>query len=119
VGDSVVWHATSDDAEAWPLNDQARWGEANFMSDRLHQDLGWFWTYWLFTTESVDESIQDVKTSGRRTAVTIRQNGQMPSPVILKVAFVPSGATIRQMTNSRMLDANTALVTYRVDVWIA
>ena len=117
VGDSAVWRAMSDYAKAWRFKHPSPWDYANFMSNALHQDLGWFWNYWLFTTESVDESIQDVKTSGRRTAVTIRQNGQMPSPVILKVEFAPSGATIRPMTNSRMLDANTALVTYPVDVW--
>ncbi|HYU52988.1 MAG TPA: hypothetical protein VEK37_08580, partial [Gemmatimonadaceae bacterium] len=39
------------------------------------------------------------------------------SPVILRVEFAPSGATITPMANSRTLDANTALVTYPVDVW--
>jgi len=67
----------------------------------------------------VDGSIQNVTTSGRRTIVTVRQSGQMPSPVILKVEFVPTGAPIRQMSNSRMLDASTALVTYPVEVWFS
>jgi hypothetical protein len=89
------------------------------MNNALHQDLGWFWNYWLFTTESVDGSIQDVKTSGRRTTVTVRQNGQMPAPVILKVEFAPTGPPIRAMSNSRMADGNTAIVTYAVDVWFA
>ena len=109
----------SDYAKAWRFKHPSPWDYANFMSNALHQDLGWFWNYWLFTTESVDESIQDVKTSGRRTTVAIRQSGQMPSPVILKIEFAPSGAAIRPMTNSRMLDASTALVTYPVDVWFA
>ena len=87
------------------------------MSRQLGQDLGWFWYYWLFTTERVDESIQDVRTTGGRTAVTIRQDGQMPAPVILKVEFAATGATIRPMSNSRMINANTAIVTYPVDVW--
>ena len=41
----------------------------------------------------------------------------MPSPVILKVEFAPSGAAIRPMANSSMLDATTAIVTYPADVW--
>ena len=86
---------------------------------RARQDLGWFWNYWLFTTESVDGSIQDVKTSGRRTTVTVRQNGEMPSPVILKVEFAPTGPPIRAMSNSRLTGATTAIVTYPVDVWFA
>lgn len=38
---------------------------------------------------------------------------------MLKVEFAPTGASIRAMSNSRMADANTAIVTYPVDVWFA
>jgi hypothetical protein len=117
VGDSAVWRAMSDYAKAWRFKHPSPWDYAFFMNNALHQDLGWFWNYWLFTTESVDGSIQDVKTSGRRTTVTVRQNGQMPAPVILKVEFAPTGPAIRPMSNSKMTDANTAIVTFPVDVW--
>jgi len=119
VGDTAVWRAMSDYAKAWRFKHPSPWDYAFFMNNALHQDLGWFWYYWLFTTESVDGSIQDVKTSGRRTTVTVRQNGQMPSPVILKVEFAPTGPAIRAMSNSKMTDANTAVVTYPVDVWFS
>ncbi|HVS59102.1 MAG TPA: M1 family metallopeptidase [Gemmatimonadaceae bacterium] len=117
VGDTAVQRAMSEYAKAWRFKHPSPWDYAFFMSNALHRDLGWFWNYWLFTTESVDGSIQDVKTAGRRTTVTVRQNGQMPSPVILKVEFAPAGATIKQMSNSLMTDAITAIVTYPVDVW--
>ena len=117
VGDTAVLRAMSEYAKAWRFKHPSPWDYAFFMSNALHRDLGWFWNYWLFTTESVDGSIQNVTTAGRRTTVTVRQNGQMPSPVILKVEFAPTGAAIRQMPNSQMLDANTALVTYPVEVW--
>ncbi len=117
VGDSAVWRAMSDYAKAWRFKHPSPWDYANFMSRALGRDLGWFWNYWLFTTERVDESIQNVTTRGRTTAVTIRQDGQMPSPVILKVEFASTGPAIRPMTNSRMIDATTAIVTYPVDVW--
>jgi len=119
VGDSAVWRAMSDYAKAWRFKHPSPWDYANFMSNALHQDLGWFWNYWLFTNESVDGAIQNVQTSGRRTAVTIRQSGQMPSPIILKVEFASTGSAIRPMTNSRMVDATTAIVTWPVDVWFA
>ncbi len=119
VGDSAVQRAMSEYAKAWRFKHPSPWDYAFFMNNALHRDLGWFWNYWLFTTESVDESIQSATTSGRRTAVTVRQDGQMPSPVILKVEFAPTGAAIRPMSNSAMLDANTALVTYPVDVWFS
>jgi len=119
VGDSAVWRAMSDYAKAWRFKHPSPWDYANFMSNALHQDLGWFWNYWLFTNESVDGSIQSVQTSGRRTTVTIRQSGQMPSPIILKVEFASTGSAIRPMPNSTMADATTAIVTWPVDVWFA
>jgi hypothetical protein len=119
VGDTAVWRAMSDYAKTWRFKHPSPWDYAFFMNNALHQDLGWFWNYWLFTTESVEGSIQDVKTSGRRTTVTVRQNGQMPSPVILKVEFAPTGPAIKAMSNSKTTDANTAIVTYPVEVWFA
>jgi hypothetical protein len=119
VGDTAVWRAMSDYAKTWRFKHPSPWDYAFFMNNALHQDLGWFWYYWLFTTESVDGAIQDVKTSGRRTTVAVRQNGQMPSPVILKVEFAATGPAIKAMSNSKVADANTAIVTYPVDVWFA
>ena len=52
------------------------------MNKELGQDLNWFWYYWLWTTESVDSAIADVTTAGTKTTITVRQDGEMPSPVI-------------------------------------
>jgi len=119
VGDSAVWRAMSDYAKVWRFKHPSPWDYAFFMDNALHQDLGWFWYYWLFTTERVDESIQAVRTTGGRTSVTVRQDGEMPSPVVLKIEFAPGRAPIKSVSNGRMLDANTALVTYPADVWFA
>jgi hypothetical protein len=128
VGDSAVWRAMSEYAKAWRFKHPSPWDYAFFMNNALHQDLSWFWNYWLFTTESVDESIQNVTTSRGRTRVTVRQNGQMPAPVILRVEFTPTGVSVKPSGGSRPIganmleftrwvDANTAIVTYPVDVW--
>ncbi|HEX2693764.1 MAG TPA: M1 family metallopeptidase [Gemmatimonadaceae bacterium] len=119
VGDTAVQRAMSEYAKAWRFKHPSPWDYAFFMNNALHRDLGWFWNYWLFTTESVDGSIQNVATNGRRTTVTVRENGQMPSPVVLKVEFAPTGPAIRPMPNATMVDGNTAIVTYPVDVWFA
>jgi hypothetical protein len=89
------------------------------MSNALGQDLGWFWYYWLFTTESVDGSIAGMTTSGNTTTVTVRQDGAMPSPVVLKVRFSAEGPAITPMPHSTMINDRTAVVTYPVDVWFA
>jgi hypothetical protein len=119
VGDTTVWRAMSGFAKAWRFQHPSPWDYAFFMNDALGEDLGWFWYSWLFTTESVEGSIQGVQSTGSRTRVTVRQDGEMPSPVVLQVQFAPTGPAIRPMANARMTDSVTAIVTYPVDVWFA
>src|SRR4029077_1991809 len=95
VGDSAVQRAQSEWGTTWMFKHPSPWDWMFFMNHALNRDLGWFWYYWLFTTESVDGSIQNMTTSGSRTVVTVRQDGQMPSPVVLRVKLAPSGARIR------------------------
>jgi hypothetical protein len=117
VGDTAVWRAMSAYAAAWRFKHPSPWDYAFSMDRALGQDLGWFWYYWLFTTDAVDGSIQGVHTAGTRTTVIVRQDGQMPSPVVLAVHFAPEGPPIRPMANARMVDDSTAIVTWPVDVW--
>jgi hypothetical protein len=117
VGDAEVQRAMSEYARTWSFKHPSPWDFIFFMDRALGKDLEWFWYYWLWTTESVDGSIADVKTSGSKTVVTVRQDGQMPSPVILKVQLEPSGPAIKPMPNAKMLDETTAIVTWPVDVW--
>jgi hypothetical protein len=119
VGDSAVQRAHAEWARAWMFKHPSPWDYMFFMNNALKRDLGWFWYYWLFTTERVDGSIQRVTTSASSTVVTVRQDGQMPSPVVLKVEFAPTGPAIHPMSNARMVDATTAIVTWPVDVWFA
>src|SRR5206468_6924079 len=104
VGDTAVWRAMSAYANAWRFKHPSPWDYAFFINNALHQDLGWFWNYWLFTTERVDESIQNVATRGRTTTVTVHQAGEMPSPVVLKFEFAPGGTALRANANTRIVD---------------
>jgi hypothetical protein len=49
--------------------------------------------------------------------VTVRQDGQMPSPVVLKIQFAAEGPAIKSMPNAKMIDGTTAIATWPVDVW--
>jgi hypothetical protein len=117
VGDSAVQRAHREWAHAWMFKHPSPWDYMFFMNNALKRDLGWFWYYWLFTTESVDGSIQRSTTAAGKTTVTVRQDGQMPSPVVLEVKFAPGSQAIRPMKNAIMKDGETAIVTYPVDVW--
>lgn len=119
VGDSTVWRAHREWARAWRFKHPSPWDWMFFMQRELGRDLGWFWYYWLFTTESVDASIQAVRQSGSRTVVTVRQDGQMPAPVVLRVQLGPGTMPVRVMPNARMVDSTTVEVTWPVDVWFS
>ncbi len=120
VGDSAVQRAMSEYAKAWRFKHPSPWDYAFFMSNALKNrapDLGWFWYSWLFTTDAVHGSIQNVAAKGNVTTVTVRQEGGMPSPVVLKVEFAPTGKAIKPMAGSTMVDSVTAIVSYPVNVW--
>jgi hypothetical protein len=117
VGDAELQRAQSEYAKAWAFKHPSPWDYIFFMDKALDRDLQWFWYYWLWTTESVDGSIASVAPNGGKTTVTVRQDGQMPSPVVLEVKLADSGPAVKPMANAKMVDETTAIVTYPVDVW--
>ncbi|MEO8201536.1 MAG: M1 family metallopeptidase [Gemmatimonadota bacterium] len=118
VGDSAVLRAMSAYAKAWRFKHPTPWDYMFAMNKGLGKDLSWFWYYWLFTSESVDESITKVETRGARTLVTVRQDGEMPSPVVLRVDFDSSGPPIRPMANAT-IEGNSATMTFPTDIWFS
>ncbi|HCZ35013.1 MAG TPA: aminopeptidase [Cytophagales bacterium] len=117
VGDEAVINAMKAYTKTWSYKHPSPWDYIFFMNNQLGQDLEWFWYYWLWTTESVNGSIKDVKSAKGKTIVTVHQAGEMPSSVVLKVEFETEGPALKKMNNAKMLDANTAVVTWPVSVW--
>ncbi|WP_296703690.1 M1 family metallopeptidase [Algoriphagus sp.] len=117
VGDEAVINAMRKYTAAWAYKHPSPWDYMFFMNHELGQNLEWFWYYWLFTTESVEGSIKEVKSEGEHTIVTVRQDGEMPSPVVLQVEFEEDGPAIKAMQNAKMLDPTTVEVSWPVSVW--
>ena len=118
-GDEAVQDAMREYSRAWAFKHPSPWDYAFFMSNALNAELGWFWYYWLWTTDSVDGSIKSIKGAGSNTVVTVHQAGQMPSPVVLRVDFEAGESAITPMKNSTPDGANSVVVTWPVDVWFA
>ncbi len=106
-------------SKAWGFKHPSPWDYVFFMNNTLKQDLSWFWYYWLWTTESVDGRIANVSTVKARATVTVRQDRQMPSPVVLKVKFTAPGQLPQPVANAtvKVVDPQTALMKWPVDVW--
>lgn len=117
VGDEAVVAAMKKYTAAWAFRHPSPWDYMFFMNNELGQNLEWFWYYWLFTTESVEGSIEKVDLEEGKTVVTVRQDGQMPSPVVLRVEFEDGSEAIKTMPDSKVVDENTVEVTWPVDVW--
>jgi hypothetical protein len=125
VGDEEVQRAMREYTRAWAFKHPSPWDYVFFMNASLKRDLNWFWYAWLWTTESVDGGIDAVTTTGSRTTVTVRQRGEMPAPVVLKIRFGAGGPPLRPMPAgrtaldpvARIVDEATALVTWPVEVW--
>jgi len=122
VGDTAVFRAMKEFTVAWRFKHPSPWDFMFFMNNSLGRDLSWFWNYWLFTTEAVHGSIESASPNigqgiSGPSRVVVRQDGEMPAPVVLRVQLAPTGGPITRMPNSVMMDSVTAIVTYPVDVW--
>ena len=117
VGDEAVINAMKKYTAAWAYKHPSPWDYMFFMNNELGQNLEWFWYYWLFTIESVEGSIESVKIENETTTITVKQAGEMPSPVVLKVEFEAEGPAINPIPNATMTNPFTAEVTWPVTVW--
>ena len=116
-GDETVHKALRNFMQTWKFKHPSPWDFMFFMNNELDSDLGWFWYYWLFSTESVDGSVKSVSMRNGKTYVTIRQAGQMPSPIVLKIDLEKSGTKSKIPANAKMLDENTVLIKWSERVW--
>jgi hypothetical protein len=120
--DTAVQRAQSEFGKAWMFKHPSPWDYMFAMSNSLKakpgvNDLSWFWNYWLFTTESNEASLVCGDLSGARPTLTVKQDGQMPSPIILRVDFAADGPPIKPMPGSVMSGDRVATLTVPADVW--
>lgn len=117
VGDEAVINAMKKYTDAWAFKHPSPWDYMFLMNQELGQNLEWFWYYWLFTTESVEGSIEKVTSQNGITTVQVKQSGEMPSPVVLRVEFESEGPAINSIADAVMTDAVTVEVAWSVTIW--
>lgn len=87
VGDSAVGRAFAEYAKAWKYKHPTPYDFFFSMNKSLGKNLDWFWYEWFFTTYTTDQAIESVTTSGGDAILTVRDHGDLVSPVIAAVTF--------------------------------
>ena len=91
VGDSAVQRAHREWGKAWMFKHPSPWDYMFFMNHALEQGSGLVLVLLAVhdgARRRIDRERDD--DGGRRRRSTVRQDGQMPSPVVLKVKFAAS-----------------------------
>ena len=117
VGDEAVQAAIKKYAEAWLFKHPSPWDFIFFLTNEFEAELGWFWYYWLWTTESVDACIEKVERDGDFLRVVIRRDGRMPAPVVLRLHFADESSKIYGMTNAQTPNDGYYQTVWTADVW--
>jgi len=87
VGDSAVARAFAEYAKSWKYKHPTPYDFFFSMNKSLGKNLDWFWYGWFFTTYTTDQAIESVTTSGSDAVLTVRDKGDLVSPVIAAIQF--------------------------------
>jgi hypothetical protein len=115
--DTAVQRAHREFGVAWRFKHPSPWDWMFSMQRSLGAELGWFWNTWLFTNESVDGALTDVTVDGGKAKFTVRQYGQMPSPIVVHVMLEDVDGAVRMPENSRLVSRSTMEIRLPVETW--
>lgn len=121
VGDERVQAALRAFAQTWAYKHPSPWDFAFFVERELGVELGWFWNGWLWQCQSVDGrllAVREVGSGGEAGVdVVVRQDGDMPAPIVLRVAFDPAGPAAVLPAGAVRREDGTVDVVTPVAVW--
>jgi hypothetical protein len=113
VGDSAVGRAFAEYAKAWKYKHPTPYDFFFSMNKSLGKNLDWFWYQWYFTTFTQDQAIESVTTSGTDAILTVRDKGDMVSPVIAAIEFT-DGSRGRVVLPAERWFSGTRTLTERI-----
>ena len=116
VGDSAVQRAMREYAVAWRFKHPTPHDFMFFMNRALGQNLDWFWYPWIFSRETTDGSISSVRVTGTRLDISVRQDGELPSPVVLRLT-PRAGANGRLPRGATRDGSGNVIITQPASVW--
>ncbi|HEX6575846.1 MAG TPA: M1 family metallopeptidase [Gemmatimonadaceae bacterium] len=110
VGDSAVGRAFAEYAKTWKYKHPLPHDFFYSMNRSLGKNLDWFWYEWFFTTYTTDQAIQSVRNVGNDVEITVRDKGDLVSPVIIRVEFTDGTMANRAVPAERWFSGSRMLV---------
>ena len=87
LGEELFNKAYLEFMSRWQFKHPYPWDLWATFDDVTGRDLNWFWRSWYFETWTLDQSIESVIETTNGTLITIKDIGNIPMPVLLKVTF--------------------------------
>jgi aminopeptidase N len=87
IGEEMFMKAHLELINRWQYKHPYPWDIFNTIEDVTGEDLSWFWRAWLYETWVLDQSIAGVTTEGDKTVIEIKDLGNIPMPVLLRLTY--------------------------------
>jgi len=87
LGEEKFMEAHLELIDRWKYKHPYPWDIFNTIEDVAREDLSWFWRAWLYETWVLDQSVAGVNIEGGKTVVEIRDLGNIPMPVLLRLTY--------------------------------
>jgi hypothetical protein len=85
IGPDKFDYAFKKYTEAWAFKHPTPYDFFHCINNAAGEKLDWFWKSWFFTTDSLDQSIADVKISNDSAYITVENKGGLIMPVIARI----------------------------------
>lgn len=87
IGEDMFMKAHLELINRWQYKHPYPWDIFNTIEDVTGENLSWFWRAWLYETWVLDQSIAGVINDGSNTVIEIKDVGNIPMPVYLRLTF--------------------------------
>jgi len=87
LGDEVFWEAYKTFMHEWAYKHPYPWDMFRTYERVSGLDLSWFWRAWYYETWGLNQAVHNVEESDGKTIIHIRDYGDTPMPVLLRITF--------------------------------
>jgi aminopeptidase N len=93
LGDDIFWEAYRAFVNDWAFKQAYPWDFFRTFERVSGRDLSWFWHSWYYETWVLNQAIESVDEVEDGTRIVIRDEGEVPMPVLLTVTREEGGVS--------------------------